>query len=197
MKSFIVSDLDPAEAGDPAANVVVQGTWPEKKIYTRMAKQFTQHESIRIDVILQYLLKVKKKINPHVMSIERNKQGNKFADYFDKRGLVLKRVSTSANLKDSTKLLGLSVDKPYMVKWLTLQKKHHNILFSNDTTDKDMQELIDQIPQIINVRSPGGFAQRSQLGRHDDLFVSFLRCCNVIRLWWNEMDTNKAAFETA
>lgn len=187
MKRVLVSFLDPAESGDPAANVVCEGTYPEKKVYVRIAKQFKDHKVVRNHRILAYLDNLKRKINPHIMAIERNKQGNEFAEFFEIRGLSLQRISTSAGITEETASKGYSMDKPATIGRFKIQKNKHNIIFS-DTPTLDMQELIDQIPKIISIHSPGHIIQRAHRGQHDDLFICLLHCFNLIELWWKKCE---------
>ncbi len=92
-------------------------------------------------------------------------------------------VSTSANLTEKTRDMGYSMDKIFMVKWIAEKQEEGMFEFPINPT-KDMEELQNQIPQIVKVPTPnGGYTYKAQRGRHDDLFLAFMHCCNFIRLF--------------
>ena len=97
-------------------------------------------------------------------------------------------VNTSANLTDETRSKGYSMDKPYMVKWFA-QKQDEDFFEFPDIPSKDMQTLIDQIPQIAAIPTANGSTTyKAQRGRHDDLFMAALHCCNFVRLFIKQQE---------
>jgi len=52
-----------------------------------------------------------------------------------------------------------------------------------------MQTLIDQIPQIAAITTANGSTTyKAQRGRHDDLFMAALHCCNFVRLFIEQQE---------
>ena len=52
-----------------------------------------------------------------------------------------------------------------------------------------MEELITQSNEMIGITNPSGHISFQRMrGRHDDLMLSLLIGCNVIRLWWDKLE---------
>ena len=182
MKSISVLSGDPGISNDPFGVVGQAGTYPEKKIYLRYAKQFIKQP---YGIVAKHFGKIQNKIKPNIILLEKNFDYDNISKAFSR--LPIQYITTSANLTEQTRQNGFAVDKPFMINWLKLKKKNHEILFTENPT-KDMQVLIDQYPQIVPILSAGGYTYKAMRGRHDDLFMAHLIGANFIRLWWDKMD---------
>jgi len=173
---------DPARTGDAFAWVGASFNLDDYKIKFQLAKQFfkTPYREVA-----NYAIKIHNQIKPNFMGIETNNQGNHVLRLFKEKYHMdwLKGVSTSANLKESTRAKGFTLDKPYQIGWFKQKLAEHDIVFPSVPT-KDMQELIDQIPKISQFITPGGqTSYRAYRSQHDDLFMAALHCTNFIRLF--------------
>ncbi len=183
MKTLRILVGDPGKSNDPFGTLGLQGTYPEKKIFIRAAKQFKK-ESYR--TVANHFEKLHRKINFDLLIIEKNFDYDRVAPIF--AHLPIRYVTTSSHLKEETRNKGHSVDKPFMIHWLQKEYKRHTIQVPS-TQSPDMQELVNQRNQIVGITTPSGTTSyKAQRNRHDDLFMCELIGCNFIRLWWEEMD---------
>jgi len=172
---------DPAKTNDPFGVIGLEGTYPEKKIYTRHAKQF-KREPYR--TVADHFYNMHKKINFDLMILEKNFDYENISKAF--AHLPITYVSTSSNLTKQTRAKGYSVDKPFMIKWLKKEYKKHTVQYPTNQS-VDMQELINQRNQIVGITAPSGHVSyKAQRSRHDDLFLCELIGCNAIRIWWDQ-----------
>lgn len=187
MKLNVVTG-DPARHGDAFGVVGLEGTYPERVINIRHAKQFIKKP---YSIVAAHLKLLQKKVNPKIMAIETNYRGKRLLPLFrDKYELPLFGIHTSANLTDETRRKGFAMDKPFMIKWYAQQQKNHRILYPNNRT-ADMDEMITQDNEIVGITQPTGHTSYKRMrGRHDDLFMAKLIGCNFIRLWWEELENN-------
>lgn len=185
MKLNVVSG-DPARRGDAFAIAGLEGTYPERTIHIRHAKQFIKKP---YGTVATHLKLLQKKVNPKIMVIETNYRGKRLLPLFrDKYNLPLFGIHTSSNLTDETRRKGFAMDKPFMIKWYAKQQKNHRILYP-DKKSADMQEMITQDNEMVGITGLTGYTSYKRVrGRHDDLFMAKLIGCNFIRLWWDEMD---------
>lgn len=173
---------DPGRSNDPFGIIGLEATWPERKIYTRLAKQFIKTD---YDTVAKYFANLSKKIKPHIMLLEKNFDYDNVYPAFSKYKLPIKYVTTSTSLTEKTRAKGWAVDKNYMMGWLQQEYKKHTVQFPENPND-DMAELINQRNQIVGITAPSGHVSyKAQRGRHDDLFMAKLIGCNAIRIWWN------------
>lgn len=180
MKTLRLLVGDPARAGDSFGILGLEGTYPEKKIYIRLAKEFKRES---YGTVANYFSKIHKKLNFDMLLIEKNFDYDEVSKAFAR--LPITYVTTSANLTEETRAKGWSVDKPYMIKWLKPQYEKHAILYPS-TQSSAMQELINQRNEVVGITAPSGHVSyKRQRGRHDDLFLCELIGCNAIRIWWN------------
>jgi len=171
---------DPARSGDAFGAVGLEGTWPERKIYTRLAKQYWRES---YSTVAKKFAVLHNRIKPHLLILEKNFEYDRVSKAFTH--LPVKYVTTSTGLTDKTKAKGWAVDKNFMIGWLQIEYKKHTVLFPKNPTD-DMKELINQRNQIVGITGPSGHVSyKAQRNRHDDLFIAKLIGCNAIRLWWD------------
>lgn len=181
MKILKLLTGDPARVGDPFGAVGLEGTYPEKKIYVRLAQQFKRES---YTTVAKYFSNLDKKIKFDMMLLEKNFDYDNVRKAFAPIQIVY--VTTSSNLSEKTRALGWSVDKPYMINWMANQYRAHNIQYPEKQSD-DMKELINQQNEIVGITAPSGHTSyQRQRGRHDDLFMAKLIGCNAIRIWWDE-----------
>lgn len=179
MKTLRIVSGDPGKTNDPFGVVGLEGTWPEKKIYIRYAKQFKRKSYKTVARHFEKLLKNK----PDLLLIEKNFDYENVSKAFAR--LPIQYVSTSANLTDKNRAKGFAIDKPFMIGWLLEQYKAKNIIFPT-VKSADMQELVDQRSLIAGITAPSGHVSyKAERGRHDDLFMAKLIGCNAIRIWWD------------
>ena len=180
MKSFRVIAHDPGLVNDPWGVVGVEYNQDDNKIKVRLAKQFKKGD---LNDIMAYMNQIEKVIKPHLHIIETNGIGRRIYNYLKLRDCPwLKPVSTTGGLTDKSRKHGNAIDKPFMVGVLKDWKRLNLIEFP-PRPNKDMQELIDQIPQIVQIYTPNGStSHKARRGRHDDLFMALLLSCNVVRL---------------
>lgn len=180
MKSLKLLIGDPAKSTDAFGIIGLEGTYPEKKIYIRYAKQFFKKP---YSFVANHFAKLHKKLNFDMMIIEKNFDYDNVSKAF--AHLPIKYVSTSSGLTEETRRNGWSVDKPYMIGWLKKEYKKHTVQYPNKQSD-DIQELINQRNEIVGITAPSGHVSyKRQRGRHDDLFLGELIGANAIRLWWD------------
>jgi len=174
---------------DPFGVVGIHANLITKKIHVKLAKQFKKE---KYETVANYLQSVKKKINPDFMGIETNNRGKDILKLFESRySLPLHAVTTSSHLTENTRSKGFAMDKPFMINWFVEEKQKHNILFSPKPS-KDMQTLIDQIPQIVSLKTLSGLTtHKAQRGRHDDLFMALLLCCHIALMYMNRYEMLK------
>ena len=176
---------DPARHGDAFGIVGLEGVYPQKLIHIRHAKQFIGE---KYSVVARHFTSLQRTIDPDIMGIEMNYRGKKLLSLFRaKYKLPMIGINTSANLTDNTRKNGHSMDKPFMMKWYSTQQKQHRILYPQIRT-ADMEELINQDNEMVGIPLPSGHTSYKRMrGRHDDLFMAKLIGCNIIRIWWEEM----------
>jgi len=183
MKTLNLLIGDPARANDPFGVTGLQGTWPEKRIYVRHAKQFKREP---YSIVAKHFEALHRQINFDMMIIEKNFDYERVYPAF--AHLPITYVTTSANLTEETRAKGFSVDKPFMINWLKTQYTSHTIQVPS-VQSADMQELINQRNQIVGITGPSGHVSyKAQRNRHDDLFMTELIGCNAIRIWWDIME---------
>ena len=183
--------MDPATTSDPTGIVGILGNCKTGKVQVRLAKQFkSKNEKERFESTLSFLRQINSNVRPDLMGMELNNVGKKIIVKLKKRGLYMYGMTTSSNLKEETRREGKTMDKNYMKDWLAEEFKKHNIKFPRNDTG-DMTELINQIPQMVGSRTPGGkFTYKAQRGRHDDLFMALLLCLCVFLTYmtkWREI----------
>ncbi len=180
MKRINILIGDPAKSGDAFGVVGLEGTWPERKIYIRHAKQFWKKP---YKIIANHFESMHKQINFTLMILEKNFDYHNVSRAF--AHLPITFVSTTGTLTEKNKAKGWAVDKPYMIGWLKNEYKNHTIQYPKEKS-ADMQELINQQNEIVGITAPSGhISYKRQRGRHDDLFMPKLIGCNVIRIWWD------------
>lgn len=185
MKLDVVTG-DPARYGDAFGVIGLEGLYPQKLIHIRHAKQFVNE---KYSIVASHFSYLQKKINPDIMALETNYRGKKLLPLFrNKYHIPIIGIHTSGKLTDKTKSLGHSMDKPFMMKWYAKQQKLHRILYP-DKRSIDMEELINQTNEMVGITQPSGhISYKRTRGRHDDLFMAKLIGCNIIRIWWEEME---------
>ncbi len=180
MKTIKILIGDPGKTNDPFGVIGLEGTWPERKIYVRYAKQFKKEP---YSVVANLFTKLYKKMNFDLILLEKNFDYENVSKAFSH--LPIKYITTSQGLTEKTKAKGWSVDKPYMIGWLQDEYKKHTIQYPS-IHSADMAELINQQNQIVGITAPSGHVSyKAQRNRHDDLFMSKLIGCNSIRIWWD------------
>ncbi len=185
MKNLRLLIGDPGKSNDPFGTLGIDGTFPEKKIFIRTAKQFIKEPYGTVAKHFEHIYKTKK---PDIMIIEKNFDYDSVYPAF--AHLPIRYVTTLSNLTAETRSKGRSIDKPFMISWLQKQYRKHTIQVPS-TQSPDMQELINQRNQIVGITGPSGHVSyKAQRNRHDDLFMCELIGCNFIRLWWEELDRN-------
>ncbi len=183
MKSINLLIGDPGKSNDPFGVLGLRGTYPEKKIFVRHAKQF-KREPYRI--VAKHFEKLHRQINFDYMILEKNFDYENVSKAF--AHLPITYITTSSNLTAETRDKGVSVDKNFMIDWLQKQYKNHTIQVPS-VQSVDMQELLNQRNQIVGITGPSGHVSyKAQRNRHDDLFMTELIGCNFIRLWWEELE---------
>ena len=173
---------DPGRHGDAFAWVGAAFDLHKYEIQFRLAKQFFHTPYANV---ASWAMDKHKEIKPNYMGIELNNDGKKVLDLFTRKYnmLYMQGITTSANLTEKTRQMGFAMDKPFMVKWFAAAKDRGMIKFPKKPS-KDMQELIDQIPKIVELKTIGGqTTYKAHRGQHDDLFIAALLCCNFIRLF--------------
>ena len=181
---------DPGRKGDPFGIVGTSFNLDDYKIKFKLAKQFKNRP---YSEVARYLQDIKNKIRPNFMGIETNNKGGRLLKlYHEKYKMTwLHGINTAGDMTEKSRSKGYSMDKPFMVKWFA-KKKDEGMFVFPDIPTVDMQELIDQIPQIVSIRTAGGqISYKAQRGRHDDLFVAALHCCNFIRLFIEQQERLK------
>ncbi len=182
---------DPGRSADPFGIVGAQYNLNKHKIQFKLAKQFIKKPYSQP---AKYFRNIHHKIKPNFMGIELNNRGKKLLKLWHSEKYNMKYihgVNTSANLTEKTRQKGYSMDKPFMVEWFKEQQKLGLFEFPS-IPSPDMQELIDQIPQIVAMKTlTGATTYRAQRGRHDDLFMAALHCCNFIRLFIEQQERLK------
>jgi len=185
MKTLRLLIGDPGRTTDPFGVTAMDGTWPEKKIFIRHAKQFKKEP---YNTVARHFAHIHKTKKPDMMILEKNFDYENISKAFSK--LPIRYVTTSSNLTEKTKNKGISVDKNFMIGWLKREYKKHTIQIPT-IQSVDMKELINQRNQIVGITGPSGhISYKAQRNRHDDLFMTELIGCNFIRLWWEELERN-------
>ena len=181
---------DPGRSGDPFAIIGVQyeyinydGSGPDHKIHIMLAKQFTRKP---YSEVAKYLYIVQKNIRPHYMAIETNNRGKRVLQLFKEKYKLqnIRGVATSSNMSDAARNTTLTLDKAYMINWLKQKLEIEKMIVFPSNPDADTKELMNQIPQIVSYQTPSGrIGYHADRGRHDDLVMALLHCCNYVRLY--------------
>lgn len=179
----IFGDPSDLTGGDAFAWVGAQMNLNDYIIDFKLAKQFWK---VPHSVCVGWAKKMHKSIQPNFMGLESNRKDDKaiLKLYRNKYGMkYLQGVNTSSNLTEATRQMGYSMDKVEQTHWLKKKMEKDEVRFPS-MPSKDMQELIDQIPQIVTMPTPnGGTTIKAHRGRHDDLYIAALHCTNIIRLF--------------
>ena len=191
MTSLRVVCGDPGRSGDPFAVVGVQyehsnydgSGRTSHKIHIKLAKQFIKRP---YSDVAKYLYTVQKNIRPNHMAIETNNRGKRVLQLFKEKYKLqnIRGVATSSNMSETARNTTLTLDKAYMINWLKQKLEVEKmIVFPCDATG-DIKELMNQIPQIVSYQTPSGrIGYHADRGRHDDLVMALLHCCNYIRIY--------------
>ena len=105
----------PGRTNDPFGIVILDGTWPQRKIYVRGAKQFIKRP---YSEIADFVVSLKMEHNPDMILIEKNYDYDNIKKTFEKYDLDIQYITTTANLTNKKNSQRYTVDKPYMNKWL-------------------------------------------------------------------------------
>ena len=172
---------DPGRSHDPFGIVGIDLDMETGKIRPKLARQFIK---TKYGIVANYLLTIEKKLRPQFMGIETNNRGKNVQKLFStKYNLQVAGVFTSSNLTEKTRERGESMDKPFMIHWLRDYIDDGMVEFPEHPSE-DMQELINQHSQIVGINTmTGSVSYKAQRGRHDDLFMAFLLCCHMARLY--------------
>lgn len=160
------------------------------KIQFKLAREFT---NTSYGNIATYLKKVKQDIRPNFMGLETNNRGKNILKLFREQYKMsyLYGVNTSGDMTEETRQKGFTMDKNFMVEWF-IEKREEGLFEFPLSPTRDMQKFIDQIPQIVAVKTlTGTTSYKAQRGRHDDLFMAALHCCNFIRLFIEQQERLK------
>ncbi len=171
---------DPGKTNDPFGVVGMEGTWPQRKIYTRLAKQFKRKP---YSTVAKYFERQDKHLQFDLMILEKNFDYPDVSKAF--AHLPIMYINTSSTLTLQRRAEGWALDKPYMIKWMQQEHKKHTLQYPVKQS-VDMVELENQRNQIVGIATPGGSTSyKAQRGRHDDLFMAELIGANTIRGWWD------------
>lgn len=179
MKKTVLS-IDPG-ISDPTGINILEGTYPEKKIFVRYSRETTETWHRVID----QLIKINNQIKPDLVQVESNNRGHEFIEQCIAKGFPVTGINTTINLSEFTRDQGLSVDKKYMVYWLKNKQEAHDIQYANT----GMDGLLKQRQEMMAI--PSGRATplyRAKNSRHDDQFMAYLIGANAIRVWWDRKD---------
>lgn len=184
MKTLSILAGDPGRANDPFGNVGLEGTWPSKFIYIRLAKQFKREKYSKV---AKYYSKINNKVKPNLILIEKNFDYDNLKPHFTH--LPVQYVTMSSGLKPETRRKGFSIDKNWCIKEIIKLHQRHAIQYPKKLS-KDMQELIQQRQQMAGINVGSHVTYKRTRNRHDDLFMAKLIGINAILLWWERMDNN-------
>jgi len=184
MKSLKVLSGDPGRTNDPFGNIGLEGTWPDKQIHIRLAKQFHREKYARV---AKWYVKAQKKIKPDLILIEKNFDYDRIKPIFSH--LPITYVTMSSGLKESTRRKGFTIDKPWTIKQIILLHKRHAIQYPMILT-RDMRELQNQRNEMAGINMGSHVTFKRIRGRHDDLYLAKIIGINAILLWWEQMDNN-------
>ena len=180
IKSLKLLVGDPAKSGDAFGVLGLQGTWPERKIYIRHAKQFWNEP---YGIVANHFITLQKKVKPDMIILEKNFDYEDISKAFAHLPIIY--VSTTGNVTEKNRAKGWAVDKPFMIGWLKTEYTRHTIQYPTNQT-ADMAELVNQQNEMVGITSPSGHVSyKRKRGRHDDLFLCKLIGCNAIRIWWD------------
>lgn len=172
---------------DPFGIVGLLYNHDKHKIQFKLAKEF---KDVNYSIIARYLQQVKKTIRPNFMGLETNNRGTSILKLFRSTyGLdFLHGVNTTGDMTPEKRQKGYSMDKNFMVKWF-IQKSKEGLFEFPLAPTPDMVKLIDQIPQIVAIKTmTGATSYKAQRGRHDDLFMAMLHALNFIRLFIDQQE---------
>lgn len=183
MKVLRILSGDPGRTTDPFGIVGLEGTYPKKEIFVRLAKQFKRQ---KYQKVVRYFAKVSKQIHPDLTLIEKNFDYEKVSLAF--KHIPVTYITMSSDLTEETKQKGFTVDKPWCIRQIASLHRRHAILYP-EKLSYDMQELINQRNEMAAVPTgTGHISYKRTRNRHDDLFMSELIGVNAILLWWNRLD---------
>ena len=106
---------DHGRTNDPFGIVILDGKWPQRKIYVRGENQFIKRP---YSEIADFVVSLKMQHNPDMILIEKNFDYDNIKKTFEKYDLDIQYIPTSANLTSKKNSQGNTVYKPYMIKWL-------------------------------------------------------------------------------
>lgn len=187
MKVLRIISGDPAsESGNDAFGTVgLEATYPNMIIHIRLAKQ---HKRESYYTIAKYYSKIKKKINPDLILLEKNFDYDKLLPIFSNINPTY--VTMSSRLTEKTRKLMKSVDKPWVINEIHKLHKNHQIQYPS-TLSADMQELVNQRNEMSGiVGATGKTTYKRTRNRHDDIFMAKLLGINAILHWWEELKSN-------
>lgn len=179
---------DPGVSPDFFGVLGQEGTWPDKKIYTRHAQRFKKKPDEPKDQyyarVAYHFHKLHNKLNFDLIILEKNFDYENVSKAF--ANLPITYVTTLSQLTAKTRQKGFSIDKNFMINWLKKEYTKHTIQLPSIYSD-EIKELINQRNEISGITGPSGHTSfKRQRGRHDDLFMPELIGCNAIRIWWDE-----------
>jgi hypothetical protein len=173
---------DPARSGDAFAWVGAYFDLSNFEIKFKLAKQFWKTPYA---IVASWAMDMHKQIKPNYMAIEINGRGKEVLSLFTGKYKMdyMQGITTSAGLTERTRQMGFAMDKTFMVQWFKEAQEKGMLKFPSHP-GKDMQEFMDQIAKIVEVKTlTGQTSYRAHRGQHDDLFMAGLFCCNFIRLF--------------
>lgn len=184
-KTLRILSGDPGRTTDPFGNIGLDGTWPEKNIYIRLAKQFKKTPYTKV---AKFYSKMQRTVKPDLILLEKNFDYDRIKPIF--AHIPVQYVTMASNLKEETRRKGFTVDKPWCIKEIHKLHKRHAIQYPPKIT-QDIQELINQRNEMASINTgTGHISYKRTRNRHDDLFMAKLIGVNAILLWWERMDNN-------
>jgi len=194
MIGFTVIMGDPSEllGGDAFAWVGAQLKLDgNNTIEFKLAKQFWNGDLANV---ARYARRVYRLVKPNIMGLETNRRIDKQIHMTLRKKYKmpwLQSVIKSNNLTAKTRQMGYALDTNHQVHWLKDKMEAGEVSFPA-VPSKDMEELIDQWPKIVEMPTlSGGTTYKAARGQHDDLFVAALHCSNVIRLFIEQQERLK------
>ena len=174
---------DPGRHHDPFGISGVDVNIKLKKIKVKLAIQLIDTPYSAVAVMFKQF---QKQFLPDFMGLESNNKGKKILSRFrTEYKLFMSPINTSNNLKLETINQGHSMDKNFTIFWLVHRFKGGDIIFpSREVCTEGMLALIEQINSITLQHTPSGQpTYRAMRSRHDDIFMAFLFCCHIARLY--------------
>ena len=176
---------DPGRTHDPFGIVGVE---LDLKTFIIIPKFARHYQKMSFEKVAADMLPIVQKIKPSIFGLETNNEGKKAINEFQKQGINTKGVSTVSVLTDEHRQYWQSMDKTYTVKWVKSMIATRNIQFPSNPSPH-MQALEDQISLIAEYITPNGsLSYKARNGRHDDLFMAFILCCHIARIYMDMSD---------